>query len=256
MPTWDDAARWYLDGVRGAGRGFNDLAARVTVDLLGGPDGVVGRRVRDLGCGEGHVARRLARLGARVVAVEPTGALLDAARASERAEPLGIDYRPGAAEDLGPGGPDVPDAALDAVCAVLVLHPVADLDAALAHVHRVLRPGGALVVVLPHPWTDHDGARWVPGPAGEQRAVGAYVRERYWSSGPAAGGAGPDGAAPLTSVREIGWYHRTLGTWLTALARAGFALDEAREPAGDDVPGADPRWAQVPRLLALRAVRA
>ncbi|WP_088289475.1 bifunctional 2-polyprenyl-6-hydroxyphenol methylase/3-demethylubiquinol 3-O-methyltransferase UbiG [Kineosporia sp. A_224] len=253
MPTWDDAAQWYVDGVRGAGRGFNDLAARVTLDLLGGPDGVAGRRVLDLGCGEGHVARRLARLGARVVAVEPTVALLDAARAAERAGPLGIDYRPGAAEDLGPAGPGLGDATLDAVCAVLVLHHVADLDTALGHVHRVLRPGGALVVVLPHPWTDHDGACWVPGPGGEQRAAGAYAREGYWSSGPAVGAAQP---APLTSVREIGWYHRTLGTWLTALARAGLVLDEVREPAGDDVPGADPRWAQVPRFLALRAVRA
>jgi SAM-dependent methyltransferase len=252
VPTWDDAAQWYVDGVRGEGRGFNDLAARVAVDLLGGPDGVAGLRVLDLGCGEGHVARRLAGLGARVVGVEPTVALLDAARAAERAEPLGIDYRPGSAEDLGPGGPDLRDGTLDAVCAVLVLHHVADLDAVLAHVHRVLRPGGALVVVLPHPWTDHDGARWVPGPGGEQRAVGAYGREGYWSSGPAAGAAG---AASLTSVREIGWYHRTLGTWLTALAGAGFALDEAREPAGADVPGADPRWAGVPRLLALRAVQ-
>ncbi|MBI4939616.1 MAG: methyltransferase domain-containing protein [Actinobacteria bacterium] len=252
MPTWDDAAQWYVDGVRGAGRGFNDLAARVTLDLLGGPDGVAGRRVLDLGCGEGHVARRLARLGARVVAVEPTAALLDAARAAERAEPLGIDYRTGGAEDLGPAGPGLADARLDAVCAVLVLHHVADLGAALGHVHRVLRPGGALVVVLPHPWTDHDGARWVPGPGGEQRAVGAYRREGYWSSGPAAGVTGP---APLTSVREIGWYHRTLGTWLTVLGRTGLVVHEVREPAGDDVPGADPRWADVPRLLALRAVR-
>jgi SAM-dependent methyltransferase len=253
VPTWDDAAQWYVDGVRGEGRGFNDLAARVTLDLLGGPEGVIGRQVVDVGCGEGHVARRLARLGARVVGVEPTAALLAAAQESERAEPLGVDYRPGGAEDLGPAGARLADAGADAVCAVLVLHHVADLDAALREAHRVLRPGGVLAVVLPHPWTDHEGARWVPGPDGERRAVGAYGREGYWSSGPAEGpGAAP---AALTSVREIGWYHRTLGTWLTALAQAGFVLDEVREPAGDDVPGTDPRWAQVPRFLALRAAR-
>lgn len=242
MLSWDDAAAWYLGMVGDPEAGFNDVAGEAAVELLG-PCG--GLRVLDLGCGEGHVARRLARHGAQVVGVDPTRALLEAARAAERDQPLGIDHRLGGAEHLGSVG----DATIDAVLAVLSLHHVEELGAALGEAHRVLRPGGRLVAVVPHPWSDHRGARWVSDGPSAGRVTGADLDEGPWREGTEAE------RSPLVSVRRVGWYHRTVATWLTSVATAGFCLVRAVEPAGAGSARSDGGglWADVPRFLGFVA---
>jgi 2-polyprenyl-3-methyl-5-hydroxy-6-metoxy-1,4-benzoquinol methylase len=49
------------------------------------------RRVIDLGCGEGRNTRLFAMRGARVTGIDLSPRLIEAARAAETAEPLGID---------------------------------------------------------------------------------------------------------------------------------------------------------------------
>jgi SAM-dependent methyltransferase len=141
---------------------------------------------------------------------------------------------------------------MDGACAVLVLHHVEDLAAALAQMYRVLRKDGVLVAVIPHPWTDHPSAAWVPGSAEPRRMIGAYGREGYWSSPPKVTGE------DVASVHDIGWYHRTLGTWMTSLSAAGFRLTEVREPTGEQSgrPDGGGPWSQLPRFLSFSAVKA
>jgi ubiquinone/menaquinone biosynthesis C-methylase UbiE len=105
-PGWSDIASWY-DGVVRSGRTPHGLAVRTTLDLAGD---VTGRSVLDVACGQGIASRALARAGAaRVVGVDLTEALLDAARAEERADPLGITYLHGDAQRLD----GIPDASAD-----------------------------------------------------------------------------------------------------------------------------------------------
>jgi SAM-dependent methyltransferase len=114
-------------------------AALVTrlLDLAGGP----GARIADLGAGTGHLALPLARRGARVHAVEPARAMLDALVA----EATGLAVVPvhAAAEETGlePG-------AFDLVLLADALHWV-DPDRGGREVARLLAPGGALAVVVP-----------------------------------------------------------------------------------------------------------
>ena len=227
----------YLMMVGDVRRGFNHLAADVALDMLGSCDRLV---VLDVGAGEGSVARRLADLGAVVVAVEPTGELLDAAITIERDAPRGIDYHADRVEDLR----SVAGESVDAAIAVLVLHHVVDLDVALAELRRVLRPRGRLVLVIPHPWSDHPGATWQPAEHGARRVVGDYAIERYWSTDEQA------------SVRSVGWHHRTVASWLNAITQAGFTVVEVREPIGDEPrrPDAGGPWAGVPRFFAVTAL--
>jgi ubiquinone/menaquinone biosynthesis C-methylase UbiE len=102
--------------------------------------------VGDLGCGTGQVAQSLAPFVRRVVAVDSSPAMLDAARA-RLAELPNVDVREGELESL-----PVADGELDAVITFLVLHYVAEPGEALAQAARALRPGGRLLVVdmMPH----------------------------------------------------------------------------------------------------------
>jgi ubiquinone/menaquinone biosynthesis C-methylase UbiE/DNA-binding transcriptional ArsR family regulator len=102
--------------------------------------------VGDLGCGTGQVSLALAPFVTRVVAVDASAAMLQAAR--KRLHGLdNIDLRRGELEAL-----PIDDQRLDAATLMLVLHHVPEPANALAEVARVLKPGGRVLVVdmLPH----------------------------------------------------------------------------------------------------------
>ena len=102
--------------------------------------------IGDLGCGTGQVCAALAPFAARIVAVDQSAAMLQAARRRLQAFD-NIDLRRGELETL-----PIDDARLDVATLMLVLHHVAEPDRALAEVSRVLKPGGRVLIVdmLPH----------------------------------------------------------------------------------------------------------
>ena len=114
----------------------------------------------DAGCGTGRHARHLVELGHRVVGVDITPEMLDVARAAVP----GAEFRQGDLVDIPAG-----DAQFDLVVCGLAIAHVADLDAAIAEIARVLRPGGHAVISALHPFqaflgwhapfADEDGQR-------------------------------------------------------------------------------------------------
>jgi ArsR family transcriptional regulator len=102
--------------------------------------------VGDLGCGTGQLTEVLAPHVHRVVAVDGSADMLDAARARVGQLP-NVDVRQGELEAL-----PLQAGELDAALLSLVLHYSPDPARALAEVARVLQPGGRVLVVdmLPH----------------------------------------------------------------------------------------------------------
>jgi ArsR family transcriptional regulator len=102
--------------------------------------------VGDLGCGTGQVSAALAPFVARVISVDGSAAMLQAARKRLQAFD-NIDLRRGDLEAL-----PIDDGRLDAATLMLVLHHVPEPERALTDVARVLKPQGRAVVVdmLPH----------------------------------------------------------------------------------------------------------
>jgi SAM-dependent methyltransferase len=96
-----------------------------------------GRTVLDLAAGTGKLTRRLVPTGARVIAVEP----LPAMRARLGDLVPEVEALAGTAEAI-----PLPDASANAVTVGQAFHWF-DGPAALAEIHRVLRPGGALALV-------------------------------------------------------------------------------------------------------------
>lgn len=104
-----------------------------------GPD-VTGLRALDVGCGGGFLAEEFARVGFRVVGVDPSTVSLAAARGHAATGALAIDYRTGSGERL-----PVSDAAFDVVYCCDVLEHVSDLDAVIGEIARALEPGGVFL---------------------------------------------------------------------------------------------------------------
>lgn len=102
--------------------------------------------VGDLGCGTGQLTATVAPHVHRVIAVDASTVMLDAAR-RRIGELSNVDIRQGDLEALPIQAGD-----LDAAMLSLVLHYSPDPARALAEVARVLQPGGRVLIVdmLPH----------------------------------------------------------------------------------------------------------
>lgn len=131
--------------------------------------------VADLGCGTGNGAELLAPHVKRVIALDSSGPMLDAAR--QRLNEQGnIEFVQGDLEAL-----PLDDAGVDAAICILVLHHLDDPLPALREMRRIIKPGGIALIIDMYPHT-HDEYRETMGHAhlgfSEDR-----VREMYAEAG-------------------------------------------------------------------------
>jgi len=101
-----------------------------------------GRTALDVGCGAGLLAEPLARLGAKVTAIDAAPELIEVANAHAAGAGLAIDYRAIAVEDL--------TGTYDLVTAMEVVEHVAEPKAFLASLAARLAPGGLMILSTPN----------------------------------------------------------------------------------------------------------
>ena len=130
-----------------AARGaYNALYDRPAVlDLIGD---VAGLCMLDAGCGPGLYAEELVARGADVVGFDESARMVELAA---RRVPTGATF---SVHDLRDPLGWLDDATFDGALLALVIHHVDDRLAALRELHRVLRPGGFLVLSTHHPSSD------------------------------------------------------------------------------------------------------
>lgn len=136
------------------------LAAYVTPDVVAQREQFLralsprlGERVLDVGSGPGFLAGAIAEAvgsSGAVFGVDISAPLLAVAR-SHCAHQSWVGFRDADATQL-----PFPDHDFDAVISTQVLEYVRDVDAALAEIHRVVRPGGRVAIVD----TDWDSIVW------------------------------------------------------------------------------------------------
>jgi arsenite methyltransferase len=136
------------------------LAVYVTPDVVAQREQFVavlapraGERVLDVGSGPGFVVERIGELvgaSGAVCGIDISDPLLSVAR-EHCAHQQWVEFRHANATDL-----PFPDGSFDAVISTQVLEYVPDVDTALSEIHRVVRPGGRVVLV----GTDWDSIVW------------------------------------------------------------------------------------------------
>src|SRR5579884_4261728 len=110
-------------------------------------DGLSFTNALDVGAGTGRYTLRLARTGAHVTALDQSPEMLAVARESAQQEGLSVDFRLGSFD----GGLPFADNQFDLVTCALMLCHVPDLAHAAQEFHRVLQPGGHLLITDFHP---------------------------------------------------------------------------------------------------------
>ena len=192
---------------------------------------VEGLRGLDIGCGEGHNTRLLAKHGAQVSAIDIAEVFLGYAIDLEQKEPLGIDYRLASAVDL-----PFPDQTFDFATAFMSLMDVPETERVLAEAYRVLKPGGFLQFSITHPCFDTPHRRNLRDESRKTYAVevGEYFRELNGEFDEWLFKATP--AEEKFGLRKfkIPRFRRTVSHWLNLLIATGFQLERVEEPRPSD----------------------
>jgi SAM-dependent methyltransferase len=235
---WEHHASWWIEGfTEGADPEYVEQILPLAAAELQGM-----RRVLDVGCGDGQVARLAVSLGSEfVVGVDPTWNQVVVA--SERDG--GVNVARASAHRL-----PFADASFDAVVACLVFEHIEDVDDAIAEVSRVLVRGGRFCFFLNHPLLQTPGSGWIDDQILDPP-------EQYWRIGPY--------LVEDLSIEEvekdvfIPFIHRPLNRYVNALIDNGLFIERMLEPAppaGFLARAAEyEAAATIPRLLYLRSVK-
>jgi 2-polyprenyl-3-methyl-5-hydroxy-6-metoxy-1,4-benzoquinol methylase len=247
---WDANARWWDDRI-GDGNDFQTVLIEPATERL--LDVVAGDTILDAACGAGRFARRLAELGARVVAFDYSAEFI--ARARERtSRDAAIEYRvvdaANRADLLSLGSKRF----TKAVCtmAIMDMPEIGPLFAALS---QMLEPGGRFVFSVTHPCF-HSAAIQRFAEIYEESAgrhvVRAGVKVSSYLSPSARKTEG------IVGQPEAHWFfHRPIGVLFRFGFDAGFVVDGIEEPRFPETekPKAGVRWHDMPEIPPIMVVR-
>ena len=203
---WNASAQAWIEHLA-----LGDINREAVLDpamlALGGD--VRGKKVCDVGCGEGRFCRMLRERGAEPVGVDPTVELLGAAREQDP----GGTYVEGIAEDL-----PFEDASFDLVVSYVTLVDIPDFRKGIREMARILTPGGRLVAANLNSFATSVPTGWERDAAGQRLyfPVDNYMEERgEW--------------VEWRGIRIIN-YHRPLEAYMQAYLASGLQLEHFSEP--------------------------
>lgn len=141
--TRDAYERWHreLAAQEGALGAPDATWHRLVLRRLGPVEGL---KVAEIGCGRGDFAIHLARLGARVTALDFSAAAIDVAKERARATGVDVDFIVGDAQETG-----LPAAEFDLVISCECMEHVPQPRRMAAELHRICRAGGRCIITTP-----------------------------------------------------------------------------------------------------------
>ena len=201
-----------------------------TLALL--PD-VQGKKILDAACGPGKYAELLLSRGAELTGFDLSPSMIEFAK--KRTGERGRFF----VHDLSQPLVQFPDAGFDGILCALALHYVEDWNPVAREFHRLLAPGGWLVVSIEHPFADYR----------------LYRSENYFRT-EAVKGTWRGFGQPV----EVPAFRRSLQDCLLPFTNQGFYIDRLVEPLpAAEFEKADPRHFRelnaFPGFLCFRAIK-
>ena len=230
---YDRYANQYAELIRNRNETrFNPYHDLVVPRLLALAGDVSGLTVLDAGCGEGHVARMLARRGAHVTAIDVSPRLVELARTVD--PEVEIEYL---THDLSTPLPQYARR-FDLIVSNLVLNDVSDYVGFANTLSAVIVDGGCVVLSMNNPYS-------------------AVIRDKvanYFESGKSIAYQGmAESGVPVL------YYHRTLEQYIRAFRDAGFLLqglsDVGPPEEGERAPAYPQRYYHFPFFTILEFIR-
>lgn len=221
-----------------------------------------GDRALEIACGNGQLARWMARHGASVVATDLSDQLIERARRKPAVGPGRVDLRVVDASD---------EAALralgsrefDVVVCNMALMDMPEIEPLARALPELLGPGGRFVFSVTHPCFNRSDsprvARWSDEGGVVRETVGLEIRAYLTPRA-------VEGVAVLGQPLAQSYFERPIELLLAPFLRAGLVLDALEEPtfpATEADPASPPRpwfsWSrslrEIPPALVARMVR-
>ncbi len=188
---------------------------------------VKGMRGLDLGCGEGHNTRLVAKLGASMTAIDISEIFIRHAQAEEKRAPLGITYQTASAVEL-----PFDAASFDFAVGFMSFMDIPETAKVLSEAFRVLRPGGFLQFSILHPCFNPPHRKNLRDEDRRTYAieVGDYFADMKGCIDEWIFGAAPPSQRDRLPKFKVPRFHRPISEWLNLLVVAGFALEQFGEP--------------------------
>jgi SAM-dependent methyltransferase len=247
---WDANARWWDDRI-GDGNDFQTLLIEPATERLLGVR--AGDRVLDVACGAGRFARRMAELGARVVAFDYSAEFIARARERTPAD-LAVEYHfLDAANTLALLS--LGSSRFDKAVCTMALMDMPEIGPLFAALPRMLTPGGVLVFSVTHPCFHSADIQRFAEAYEEQdgrHVTRAGVKVSSYLSPSARKTEG------IVGQPEPQWFfHRPVSALFRLGFEAGFVVDGIEEPR---LPASGPRkagirWHDMPDIPPILAVR-
>ncbi len=221
---WNQNAAFW-DGKMGDGNDFQRLLTGPATERLLNLH--AGERVLEIACGNGVFSRRMAQLGARVMATDFSTQFLERARARSSEYADRIEYRLVDAtheEQIVALGRQYFDAA---VCNMAIMD-MAEIDPLMRGIRLVVKTGGRFVFSLTHPCFNHTGMALNVEEApldGDLVTTYSVKITRYLHNSP------QKGIGIIGQPAPHYYFDRPLHILFNACFRAGLVLDGLEEPA-------------------------
>lgn len=248
---WNRIAPWWAEQI-GEGNDFQLRLIMPTTDRLLMPS--AGRRILDVACGNGNYARRLGRLGCRVLATDAAENFLADARRRTTPVDGDIEYRQCDATDEAAVLALAEPASFDSIVCSMAVMDFPVIDPLFRAARTLIKPAGRFVFSISHPCFNSNASRMTAELINEcgrtEQVFGVQITKYIAETTDLASGI-------LNQPEPHYTYHRPLNVLVRQAVAAGWVVDAMEEPAFPPGVGAKSAfsWAKRPEVPPAMVVR-
>ncbi|MBN2739038.1 MAG: class I SAM-dependent methyltransferase [Spirochaetales bacterium] len=244
---WESNAAFWDDYMGDKSNQFHrELIRPFTETLLGN---VTQHSILDIACGNGNFSRRLAELGAKVLAFDSSQTMID--RAIKRSDHFikHIEYKVIDATDYN-ALVNLGVSNFHAAVSNMGLMDIADINPVISALTKLLKPSGSFVFSIVHPCFQTPGMKkYVEQEEVDNQIVArsCIMTYKYLQS------ESHFGVGIRNQPIATRYFHRSLSALLKLCFEKGFVLDALEEPSfkQNDHPGTF-EWTDIPPVIIFR----